>query len=171
MEFRSWRGPGICASFLRYASSSSECMPGQYDTFHVSSKIASSRFKQRRSSFGCAHANRLEFRSLRSDPLVNSSRLSVRKFNNPSPKHIATVRAEYGDHRGGTGGDFVAGFLVGGAIFGALGYVLAPQVTWQNLNKKISQLNSAIDNVSSRLRGRNNMPPVPVETDPEEATM
>ncbi|GAA0157459.1 hypothetical protein LIER_14719 [Lithospermum erythrorhizon] len=45
------------------------------------------------------------------------------------------------------------------------------EVTWQNLNKKISQLNSAIDNVSSRLRGRNNMPPVPVETDPEEATM
>ncbi|KAG8472241.1 hypothetical protein CXB51_034471 [Gossypium anomalum] len=36
---------------------------------------------------------------------------------------------------------------------------------------KIRQLNSAIDNVSSRLRGGNNSPSVPVETDPEvEAT-
>ncbi|GAA0168975.1 hypothetical protein LIER_23557 [Lithospermum erythrorhizon] len=147
---------------------------------------------------GCTHANRLEFRSLRS-ALVNPSRLSVRKSNCQGPKRNAiVVRAEYNDHRGGTGGDFVAGFLVGGALFGALGYVFAPQirksllnedeygfrkakrpiyyeegleVTWQNLNKKISQLNSAIDNVSSRLRGRNKMPPVPVETDPEEATM
>lgn len=30
--------------------------------------------------------------------------------------------------RGGSAGDFVAGFLLGGAVFGALGYVLAPQV-------------------------------------------
>ena len=30
--------------------------------------------------------------------------------------------------RGGGAGDFVAGFLLGGAVFGALGYVLAPQV-------------------------------------------
>jgi hypothetical protein len=45
-------------------------------------------------------------------------------------------------------------------------------MTRQNLNAKISQLNSAIDNVSSRLRGNNNVPVVPVESDPEvEATM
>lgn len=44
--------------------------------------------------------------------------------------------------------------------------------TRQTLNAKISQLNSAIDNVSSRLRGNSNVPTVPVETDPEvEATM
>ncbi len=31
--------------------------------------------------------------------------------------------------RGGAGaGDFVAGFLLGGVVFGALGYLLAPQV-------------------------------------------
>ena len=30
--------------------------------------------------------------------------------------------------RGGGAGDFVAGFLLGGAVFGALGYLLAPQV-------------------------------------------
>lgn len=46
------------------------------------------------------------------------------------------------------------------------------QKTRQTLNAKISQLNSAIDNVSSRLRGGNNTPAVPVEADPEiEATM
>ncbi|KAL0382546.1 UNVERIFIED_CONTAM: hypothetical protein Scaly_0541900, partial [Sesamum calycinum] len=43
--------------------------------------------------------------------------------------------------------------------------------TRQTLNEKISQLNSAIDNVSSRLRGGNNLPQVPVEIDPEEAAL
>lgn len=46
------------------------------------------------------------------------------------------------------------------------------QKTRQTLNAKIRQLNSAIDNVSSRLRGGNNLPSVPIETDPEvEAAM
>ncbi|PPS00575.1 hypothetical protein GOBAR_AA20092 [Gossypium barbadense] len=99
----------------------------------------------------------------------------------------------------GGGNDFAAGFLLGGALFGTLGYIFAPQIrrsllnedeygfrkakrpiyydgglekTRQTLNAKIRQLNSAIDNVSSRLRGGNNSPSVPVETDPEvEATM
>ena len=35
---------------------------------------------------------------------------------------------DYTGRRGGGAGDFVAGFLLGGAVFGALGYVLAPQV-------------------------------------------
>ncbi|KAM1029898.1 hypothetical protein FF1_042263 [Malus domestica] len=112
-----------------------------------------------------------------------------------------TVRAEYSDDsRGGGGGaDFVAGFVLGGAVFGTLAYVFAPQIrrsllnedeygfrkarrpiyydeglekTRQTLNAKISQLNSAIDNVSSRLRGGNNAPTVPIKNDPEmEATM
>ncbi|KZV16935.1 hypothetical protein F511_23102 [Dorcoceras hygrometricum] len=43
--------------------------------------------------------------------------------------------------------------------------------TRQTLNEKISQLNSAIDNVSTRLRGGNNLPPVPAETDVEEAAL
>ncbi|WCJ27762.1 hypothetical protein M5689_009487 [Euphorbia peplus] len=102
-------------------------------------------------------------------------------------------------NRGG-GGDFVAGFLLGGAVCGTLAYIFAPQIrrsllnedeygfrrakrpiyydeglekTRQTLNAKISQLNNAIDKVSSRLRGGNNSPPsVPVENDPEvEATI
>lgn len=40
------------------------------------------------------------------------------------------------------------------------------------MNEKIGQLNSAIDNVSSRLRGGNNVPAAKIESDPEvEATM
>ncbi|KAG0568061.1 hypothetical protein M758_7G181300 [Ceratodon purpureus] len=38
----------------------------------------------------------------------------------------ACVSAEY---RRGGGGDFVAGFFLGGLVFGALGYVLAPKIT------------------------------------------
>ena len=34
----------------------------------------------------------------------------------------------YSDNRGGGGGDFVAGFLLGGAVFGTLAYIFAPQV-------------------------------------------
>ncbi|KAK7308007.1 hypothetical protein VNO77_41555 [Canavalia gladiata] len=111
----------------------------------------------------------------------------------------SSICAEYRDNRGGGGGDFVAGFLLGGAIFGTLAYLFAPQIrrsllnedeygfrkakrpiyyddglesTRQTLNEKISQLNSAIDKVYSRLRGGNNVPPAQIENDPEvEATM
>ncbi|KAE8679029.1 hypothetical protein F3Y22_tig00111402pilonHSYRG00690 [Hibiscus syriacus] len=113
--------------------------------------------------------------------------------------HRFSVCAEYRDGTRGGGNDFAAGFLLGGAIFGTLAYVFAPQIrrsllnedeygfrkakrpiycdgglekTRQTLNAKIHQLNSAIDNVSSRLRGAKNSPTVPVDTDPEEeATM
>ncbi|KAL8095541.1 uncharacterized protein LOC141692956 [Apium graveolens] len=113
-----------------------------------------------------------------------------RKLNLQKTKRLS-VCAEYGDQRGGSGGDFIAGFLMGGALFGTLAYVFAPQLrrsllnedeygfrrarrpiyydgglekTRQTLNAKISQLNSAIDNVSTRLRGGKNKPPIPVET-------
>ncbi|KAK7258171.1 hypothetical protein RIF29_32674 [Crotalaria pallida] len=111
----------------------------------------------------------------------------------------SSISAQYRDNSGGGGGDFLAGFLLGGAILGTVAYVFAPQIrrsvlnedeygfrkakrpiyydeglerTRQTLNKKISQLNSAIDNVSSRLRGGNNVPVSKVESDPEvEATI
>ncbi|KAL5564010.1 hypothetical protein UlMin_033757 [Ulmus minor] len=133
-----------------------------------------------------------------------------------------SVRADYSDsNRQGGGADFLAGFLVGGPVFGTLAYVFDPQIgrsllnedeygfrrarkpiyyddglevisqcpcsstltiiyhfiflfpfpgkqrTKQTLNEKISQLNSAIDNVSSLLRDGNNSPKVHIETDPE----
>ncbi|KAJ6876441.1 hypothetical protein NC651_029433 [Populus alba x Populus x berolinensis] len=120
----------------------------------------------------------------------------------PSPKcrlcETHNILASNKSGRGG-GSDFVAGFVLGGAVLGTIAYIFAPQIrrsllnedeygfrrakrpiyydeglekTRQTLNAKISQLNSAIDKVSSRLRGGNNSPPVPLEADPEvEATM
>ncbi|XP_015878595.3 uncharacterized protein LOC107414898 [Ziziphus jujuba] len=111
-----------------------------------------------------------------------------------------SLRSDYrSDANSGGGGDFVAGFLLGGAVFGTLAYIFAPQIrrsllnedeygfrkarkpiyydeglekTRQTLNEKIGQLNSAIDKVSTRLRGGNNSTKVPVESDPEvEATI
>ncbi|KAG6500658.1 uncharacterized protein LOC121997223 [Zingiber officinale] len=93
-----------------------------------------------------------------------------------------SVCAKYSDDSGSGGGDFVAGFVIGGAVFGTLAYVFAPQIrrsllnedehgfrkarrplyyeeglgleeTRQTLNAKIRQLNSAIDKVATRLKG------------------
>ncbi|OIW11147.1 hypothetical protein TanjilG_22954 [Lupinus angustifolius] len=145
---------------------------------------------------------------------VNSPELWLTKRNRLSPKVLtfqtksnlvsrrnrsSSICAEYSDNRGGGGGDFLAGFLLGGAVLGTVAYIFAPQIrrsllnedeygfrkakrpiyydeglerTRQTLNEKISQLNSAIDNVSSRLRGGNNVPAAPIENDPEvEATL
>ncbi|KAL7230293.1 hypothetical protein ACSBR2_008738 [Camellia fascicularis] len=146
---------------------------------------------------GGVHLKSRELWSTKCHSLGNTSRLAIqRKSNQPGFSRKLFVCAEHNDSRGG-GGDFVAGFLLGGALFGTLAYIFAPQIRrsllnedeygfqrakrpiyydeglekTRQLNAKISQLNSAIDNVSSRLRGGNNMPPVPIESDPEEATM
>ncbi|KAK4256031.1 hypothetical protein QN277_008950 [Acacia crassicarpa] len=131
--------------------------------------------------------------SLRVSPKLAAQRKSKLLRRNRN----STIRAEYRDNGSG-GGDFVAGFLLGGAIFGTLAFTFAPQIRrsllnedehgfrkarrpiyydegleWTlALNEKIGQLNSAIDNVSSRLRGGNKAPAMPVENDPEvEATL
>jgi len=49
--------------------------------------------------------------------------------------------------RGGGAGDFVAGFLLGGAVFGALGYLLAPQIT-----KSLEDVESVKEDVEATKR-------------------
>ncbi|KAK3020318.1 hypothetical protein RJ639_046530, partial [Escallonia herrerae] len=148
---------------------------------------------------GGVHLKAHDSSAIKSSAFGNTIALPVgRNSNQQRTNRKLSVRAEYNDNRGGGGGDFVAGFLLGGAVLGTVAYIFAPQIrrsllnedeygfrrakrpiyyddglekTRQTLNAKISQLNSAIDNVSSRLRGGNNMPPVPLETDAEEATM
>lgn len=150
---------------------------------------------------GGSHIKACELWPTKSNFLGKPQRLVVERKSNQLSTHKLSARAEYnGSSKGGGGGDFIAGFLLGGALFGTLAYVFAPQIrrsilnedeygfrkakrpiyyddglekTRQTLNAKISQLNSAIDNVSSRLkRGGSNSPAVPVETDPEvEAAM
>ncbi|XP_050253376.1 uncharacterized protein LOC126699533 [Quercus robur] len=152
------------------------------------------------SGIGGSQLNARELWSTKSNSFGKSPKLIIqRKSNRVGTNRKLCVRAEYNDGSRGGGGDFFAGFLLGGAVFGTLAYVFAPQIrrsllnedeygfrkakrpiyydeglerTRQTLNEKIGQLNSAIDNVSSRLRGNNKMPKVPVENDPEvEATI
>jgi len=134
--------------------------------------------------------------SLPKSNVCGKTLMMQRKSNQQRTNRNLSVRAEYDDHRGGA--DFLAGFLVGGALFGTLAYTYAPQLrrvllnedehgfrkarrpmyeeyddegilegTRHNLNAKIQQLNNAIDNVATRLRGGRKMPPIP-ETKPEE---
>nr|CAH59416.1 hypothetical protein [Plantago major] len=138
---------------------------------------------------------------------VNVVKPTVMAIQRKANSRNFSVRAEYND-RSGSDSDFVAGFLLGGAIFGTLGYIFAPQIrrslldenehgfrkarlpayydqglaknpvkayydeglekTRETLSEKISQLNSAIDNVSTRLRGGKKVPEVPVESNAEE---
>ncbi|KAK8591434.1 hypothetical protein V6N13_031477 [Hibiscus sabdariffa] len=146
---------------------------------------------------GGSHLKASEVSFNKSSTFGKTPSLAVRR-KPVAPNHRFSVCAEYRDGTSG-GNDFAAGFVLGGAILGTLAYVFAPQIrrsilneneygfrkakrpiyydgglekTRQTLNAKIRQLNSAIDNVSSRLRGAKNSRTVPVETDPEvEATM
>jgi len=91
------------------------------------------------------------------------------------------------------GGGFTAGFLVGGVIFGSLGFLFAPQIskalltedqklklprfledevrdpeaTKQELSDKIASLNLAIDEVANQMKAKD---PKPVEHIVEEVT-
>ncbi|XP_026406663.1 uncharacterized protein LOC113302040 isoform X2 [Papaver somniferum] len=150
---------------------------------------------------GGSHFKSGEPMTMKNKSLGHSSRLTFqRKSNHLGISRNLSVRAEYDDgSRGGGSGDFVAGFVLGGAVFGTLAYLFAPQIrrsllnedeygfrrakrpiyyddgleTRETLNAKISQLNSAIDNVSSRLRGgKKKEVTEPIETDSEiEATI
>ncbi|OAE35691.1 hypothetical protein AXG93_1154s1450 [Marchantia polymorpha subsp. ruderalis] len=52
----------------------------------------------------------------------------VPQYGQQYPKRGLVVYADYNGRRGGGAGDFVAGFLLGGALFGAIGYLIAPTV-------------------------------------------
>ncbi|KAI3471317.1 hypothetical protein Pfo_027980 [Paulownia fortunei] len=147
---------------------------------------------------GGNHIKTLGILSVNSGAFVKAPLLTIQSKTPSRTNHKLSIHAQYNDRISGSGADFVAGFLLGGAVFGTLAYIFAPQIrrsllnedeygfrrakrpiyydeglekTRQTLNEKISQLNSAIDNVSSRLRGGSNLPQVPVETDAEEAAL
>ncbi|XP_044497950.1 uncharacterized protein LOC123220022 isoform X2 [Mangifera indica] len=145
---------------------------------------------------GGSYLRPCEFSSAKSVTFGKTPRLIIqRKSNQVKTSQRFSVCAQYQDGNRGGGGDFVAGFLLGGAMFGTLAYIFAPQIRrsllnedeygfrkakrpiyydegLETLNAKLNQLNSAIDNVSSRLRGKKSSP-VAMESDSEveEATM
>ncbi|BDA46201.1 hypothetical protein COCOBI_08-2930 [Coccomyxa sp. Obi] len=111
--------------------------------------------------------------------ITNVDRLySSRRMRSQRQRTVA-VRAE----RNGSGGGFLTGFVVGGAIFGALGFLFAPQIsaallsedqrlklpkfldeeekdpeaTKQDLADKIASLNAAIDDVSAQLKAQDSV--------------
>ncbi|KAI4295254.1 hypothetical protein L6164_035320 [Bauhinia variegata] len=151
------------------------------------------------SGIGGSHLKPRELWLTKRDSLGVAPKLTLqRKSNLISRKRSSPICAEYRDGGRGGGADFVTGFLLGGAVFGTLAYIFAPQIrrsllnedehgfrrarrpiyydeglesTRQTLNDKIRQLNSTIDKVSSRLRGGSNAPAAKVGSDPEvEAT-
>ncbi|KAH8935907.1 hypothetical protein BDL97_17G055200 [Sphagnum fallax] len=67
--------------------------------------------------------------TLRLSCSMQGKALPYRSTGGGSGSHRAVVAAEYRRGGGGGGGDFMAGFLLGGVVFGALGYLLAPQIT------------------------------------------
>ncbi|XP_024516007.1 uncharacterized protein LOC9661809 isoform X2 [Selaginella moellendorffii] len=125
----------------------------------------------------------IRFGSLRISPAQQSKRLKQTRRT--------VVAAEY-RRSGGGPGDFVAGFLLGGVVFGALGYLLAPQLnrsldkvssengaalptkpnkyledegietTRKSLSAKIDELNAAIENVSAQLKEGESMKEIEV---------
>ncbi|EFJ36273.1 hypothetical protein SELMODRAFT_438138 [Selaginella moellendorffii] len=76
----------------------------------------------------------IRFGSLRISPAQQSKRLKQTRRT--------VVAAEY-RRSGGGPGDFVAGFLLGGVVFGALGYLLAPQLN-RSLDKVSSENGAAL---------------------------
>ncbi|KAJ4829185.1 hypothetical protein Tsubulata_007881 [Turnera subulata] len=134
---------------------------------------------------------------LRSPPTTLS--LVPRKSHRNHRRLSVSAKHDDGSSRGG-GGDFIAGFLLGGAVFGTLAYIYSPQLrkfilneneagfrlprtspyagyydeggflddglekTKQTLNKKVKQLNSAIDDFSSWLK-RDKMPKISGDKD------
>jgi len=78
---------------------------------------------------GAAHTNTF---GCRNDKLkLNKNRLQVAvpssSENANYCRKLTICRAQSEDSKGG--GGFLAGFLIGGAIFGTLGYVFAPQIS------------------------------------------
>lgn len=67
----------------------------------------------------------------RSSPSNDLWKQKAKLHGRMSCKQQASARAAYdgGSGRGHVTGDFVAGLVLGGAIFGTLGYVFAPQIS------------------------------------------
>ncbi|KAL6503992.1 hypothetical protein OROGR_025915 [Orobanche gracilis] len=147
---------------------------------------------------GGNHTKISSISSVNSGAFMKTRPLTIQSKTRSRTNPKLSIHAQYDNRSSGSGADFVAGLVLGGAVFGTLAYVFAPQIgrsllnenehgfrrakepiyydgdgglerTRQTLEEKISQLNAAIDNVSSRLRGGIKFPKVPVETDAEKA--
>ncbi|CAH9070862.1 unnamed protein product [Cuscuta epithymum] len=147
-------------------------------------------------SLGPTNLKTCEAWSGKSSSFVKTPSLKVQRKLIHRRTNNLSVCAQYNESRGGGAVEFISGFLLGGAICGALGYVFAPEIrrsilneneagfqkarrpiyyddlerNRESLNERIQQLNSVIDKVTSRLRGNKNQSPSVVKFDPADAT-
>ncbi|CAI5480006.1 unnamed protein product [Closterium sp. Yama58-4] len=110
--------------------------------------------------------------------LTSSPKLVVSRAVNSRRKATRTLVVADSDY---SGGGFFPGFILGGVVFGALGYLFAPQISkailgineegsapklpkWisesdsleekrRKMNEKLAELNRAIDKTSAELKG------------------
>ncbi|CAH9110004.1 unnamed protein product [Cuscuta europaea] len=149
-------------------------------------------------SLGPTNLKTYEAWSAKSSSFVKTPSLKFQRKPIHRRTNYLSVCAQYNESRGGGGVEFISGFLLGGAICGALGYVFAPQIrrsilneneagfqkakrpiyyddglerNRESLNERIQQLNSVIDKVTSRLRGNKNQSPSLAKIDPGEAPL
>ncbi|CAI5496409.1 unnamed protein product [Closterium sp. Naga37s-1] len=113
--------------------------------------------------------------------LTLSPKLVVSRAVNSRRKATRTLVVADSDYRRESGGGFFPGFILGGVVFGALGYLFAPQISkailgineegsapklpkWisesdsleekrRKMNEKLAELNRAIDKTSAELKG------------------
>ncbi|XP_058206462.1 uncharacterized protein LOC131319980 isoform X3 [Rhododendron vialii] len=84
---------------------------------------------------GGAHLKSHELRSMKCNSFGNPSRLTVRrKSSQRNANQKLIVCSELNESRGG-GGNFVAGFVLGGALFGTVAYIFAPRIRKAILNE------------------------------------
>ncbi|KAL5078639.1 hypothetical protein RYX36_007060 [Vicia faba] len=88
-------------------------------------------------SVGGSHLKSYELFSAKRNSYMAGPKLLVQRKSNIVNRRSLTspVRAKYRDNRGSGGGELVASFLLGGAIFGTLTFVFAPQIRRIVLNE------------------------------------
>ncbi|CAI5500348.1 unnamed protein product [Closterium sp. Naga37s-1] len=113
--------------------------------------------------------------------LTSSPKLVVSRALNNRRTATRTLVVADSEYRRDGGGGFLPGFVLGGVVFGALGYLFAPQISkailgtneegsspklpkWisesdnleekrRKMNEKLAELNRAIDKTSAELKG------------------
>ncbi|KAL5101878.1 hypothetical protein RYX36_006205 [Vicia faba] len=88
-------------------------------------------------SVGGSHLKSSELFSAKRNSSLAGPKLLIQRKSNIVNRRSPTspVRAEYRDNRESGGGELVASFLLGGAIFGTLAFVFAPQIRRTVLNE------------------------------------
>ncbi|PIN00365.1 hypothetical protein CDL12_27131 [Handroanthus impetiginosus] len=84
---------------------------------------------------GGNHIKTCSILSANSRAFVKPQMLSLQSKSSSRTKRNLSIHAQYNDRSSGDGADFLAGFFLGGAVFGTLAYIFAPQIRRSLLNE------------------------------------